>query len=116
ARALAQPLAGGPTMALRGPVHPPPWAPWLPTVEPAPARVGFSPSAWSALPVAGAGGALMRFTVHGGRSCGGAPNRATAPLGGSSKLELPRECRFTVIGAMIGVVAALNSWRQRRLR
>jgi ribose transport system permease protein len=34
---------------------------------------------------------------------------------GCGKLELPREFRFLVIGAMIVAVAALNSWRRRRL-
>jgi ribose/xylose/arabinose/galactoside ABC-type transport system permease subunit len=32
---------------------------------------------------------------------------------GCSKLRLPNEFRFIVIGAMIVAVAALNSWRQR---
>jgi ribose transport system permease protein len=35
---------------------------------------------------------------------------------GCSKLGLPNEVRFIIIGAIIVVVAALNSWRQRRLR
>ena len=35
---------------------------------------------------------------------------------GCSKLEWPNEVRFLVIGVMIVLVAALNSWRQRRLR
>jgi ribose/xylose/arabinose/galactoside ABC-type transport system permease subunit len=35
---------------------------------------------------------------------------------GSSKLEWPNEVRFLVIGVMIVLVAALNSWRQRKLR
>jgi ribose transport system permease protein len=35
---------------------------------------------------------------------------------GCSKLKLPMEFRFIVIGLIIIVVSALNSWRQRRLR
>jgi ribose transport system permease protein len=35
---------------------------------------------------------------------------------GCSKLKLPMEFRFVVIGLIIVVVSALNSWRQRRLR
>jgi ribose transport system permease protein len=35
---------------------------------------------------------------------------------GCSKLDQPREFRFILIGAIIVGVAALNSWRQRRLR
>lgn len=35
---------------------------------------------------------------------------------GCSKLRLPMELRYIVIGAIIVGVAALNSWRQRRMR
>jgi ribose transport system permease protein len=35
---------------------------------------------------------------------------------GCTKLQLPREIRFMLIGAIIVGVGALNSWRQRRLR
>jgi ribose/xylose/arabinose/galactoside ABC-type transport system permease subunit len=35
---------------------------------------------------------------------------------GCSRLQWPNEVRFLVIGVMIVLVAALNSWRQRNLR
>ncbi len=69
---------------------------------------------------------VIAAVVIGGGSLSGGEGTVFGTLGGTlllavlengcTKLELAREFRFVVIGAMIVGVAALNSWRQRQLR
>jgi ribose transport system permease protein len=69
---------------------------------------------------------VIAAVVIGGGSLSGGEGTITGTLvgavllavleSGCSKLELPREFRYVIIGAIIVAVAALNSWRQRRLR
>ena len=69
---------------------------------------------------------MIAAVVIGGGSLTGGEGTITGTLvgavllavleNGCSKLELPREFRYAIIGAIIVGVAALNSWRQRRLR
>jgi ribose transport system permease protein len=69
---------------------------------------------------------VIAAVVIGGGSLSGGEGTITGTLVGSlllailengcSKLRLPNEFRFIIIGAIIVGVAALNSWRQRRLR
>jgi ribose transport system permease protein len=69
---------------------------------------------------------VIAAVVIGGGSLSGGEGTITGTLigalllqvldNGCSKLDQPREFRFILIGAIIVGVAALNSWRQRRLR
>jgi ribose transport system permease protein len=69
---------------------------------------------------------VIAAVVIGGGSLTGGEGTVTGTLvgalllqvldNGCSKLNQPREFRFILIGAIIVSVAALNSWRQRRLR
>jgi ribose transport system permease protein len=68
---------------------------------------------------------IAAVVIGGGSLAGGAGTVSGTLVGalllgvldnGCSKLRLQNEFRFIVIGAIIVVIAALNSWRQRRLR
>jgi ribose transport system permease protein len=69
---------------------------------------------------------VIAAVVIGGGSLSGGVGTVTGTLvgavllgvltNGCSKLGLQNEVRFMIIGAIIVVVAALNTWRQRRLR
>jgi ribose transport system permease protein len=69
---------------------------------------------------------VIAAVVIGGGSLSGGEGTVTGTLvgalmitvlsNGCSKLKLPMEFRFIVIGLIIVVVSAVNAWRQRRLR
>jgi ribose transport system permease protein len=69
---------------------------------------------------------VIAAVVIGGGSLSGGEGTVTGTLvgavllavleNGCGKLQLPKEFRFILIGAIIVGVAALNSWRQRKLR
>jgi ribose transport system permease protein len=68
---------------------------------------------------------IAAVVIGGGSLSGGAGTVSGTLIGalllgvlanGCSKLRLPNEFRFIVIGAILVAIAALNSWRERRLR
>src|SRR5204862_542778 len=103
-------LSGGDTLRFPNVLEPPEWVPWLRAIEPEPAWLVISPSAWSVLLLVLAGGVLLRRTVFGKHCYAVGSNEATARLCGV-RVERTKVLVYVLAGLVTGWAGILQTAR-----
>jgi ribose/xylose/arabinose/galactoside ABC-type transport system permease subunit len=107
ARGLAQYLTKGRPVPFPDPTRPPPWVPWLGSIDPQPGWLGVGPAAWSVLLLAAAVAILLRYTVLGRYCYALGSNEATARLCGIH-VERTKVTLYTLAGLLTGWAGILQ--------